>query len=278
MTTPDGTAEPNPAPDAESAPPALDAEGVVPADGVESVAPVRGAESVTPERGAVADHAAESVAPVPGAEGVDSERGAEDAGPESGAEGVAFEGGVADAASPYGDVRAGRRELGVWVGGAALGSVLVLVAAGREWVANVRPAGDAVPTGSELSPALTPLALAALAGVVAVLATKGVGRRLMGGLLALCGLAAAVASWRATEASTVLDRLRQGAGALTWDTTAWPYIAVTGALIVAGAGVVAIVRGGRWSAMSGRYERQTPAMDDRSLWDALDRGDDPTAP
>lgn len=232
MTTPDGTAEPNPAHDAER------------------VVPVRGAESVTP---------------VPGAEGVAPERGAEGVGPER----------VGEAAGPY---EKGRRELGVWVGGAALGSVLVLVAAGREWVANVRPAGDAVPTGSELSPALTPLALAALAGVVAVLATKGVGRLLMGGLLALCGLAAAIASWRASEASTVLDRLRQGAGALTWDTTAWPSIAVTGALIVAVAGVVAIVRGGRWSAMSGRYERQTPAMDDRSLWDALDRGDDPTNP
>ncbi|MGE7467635.1 Trp biosynthesis-associated membrane protein [Brevundimonas sp. NPDC003935] len=48
-------------------------------------------------------------------------------------------------------------------------------------------------------------------------------------------------------------------------------------------GIVAIVRGGRWAGMSARYDRgagkaRAEVKDDRALWDALDRGDDPTDP
>ncbi|MGW4798927.1 Trp biosynthesis-associated membrane protein [Nonomuraea sp. NPDC004297] len=49
-----------------------------------------------------------------------------------------------------------------------------------------------------------------------------------------------------------------------------------------GGGVVAIVRGPGWAGMSARYERdpaqgaQAQVKDDKALWDALDRGDDPT--
>lgn len=183
----------------------------------------------------------------------------------------------------------GRRELWVWVCAAVLGSLLILFAAGREWVVGARSVGELgapgdgvlMPTGSELSPALTPIALAALAGVVAVLATKGVGRRLIGGLIALCGLAAGITAFRAVDDATVVAALPEGLGEVAWDTTIWPYVAVAGAVLIAAAGVVAIVRGKQWSAMSGRYDRPGPGQerpaDDRSLWDALDRGDDPTS-
>ena len=170
--------------------------------------------------------------------------------------------------------------------GTALGCVLVLVAAGRAWVTNVRGAGTGVvaaPTGGDLSPVLTPLALAGLAGVVAVLATKGIGRRVIGVLLALCGVGAGFGAWQAAGGSGVLSWLRERnvmrvTGAIEWDAVAfWPVVCGLGAAMMVAGGVVAVVRGGGWARMSARYTREPPpATDDRSMWDALDRGDDPT--
>ncbi|MEV0625712.1 Trp biosynthesis-associated membrane protein [Nonomuraea wenchangensis] len=177
------------------------------------------------------------------------------------------------------------RELGAWLAVTVLGCLLVLLAAGRTWVSVTQTGADA-PTGGDLSPVLTPLALAGLAGVVAVLATKGVGRRVVGGLLALCGAGAGAGTWTALDGSGVTDWLAahntlHGATGLTWHFVAlWPAVAGAGALLLAAGGVLAVVRGGRWAGMSARYERRgpAPADGDKALWDALDRGDDPTDP
>lgn len=156
----------------------------------------------------------------------------------------------------------GRRELGGWIAVVVLGCVLALLAAGRPWV--TRASGSAPLTGDDLTPVLTPLALAVLAGTVAVLATRGPGRRLIGALIALCGVGAAAAALTAAGTNTV-----------------WPYVATAGAVLMTAAGVLAVLRGGRWGGMSGRYDRPGSSAarpaDDRSLWDALDRGDDPTS-
>jgi uncharacterized membrane protein (TIGR02234 family) len=179
----------------------------------------------------------------------------------------------------------GRRELWAWLALTVLGCLLVLLAAGQDWV-RVAQAGAKAPTGGELGPVLTPVALAGLAGVVAVLATKGAGRRLVGGLLALCGAGAAAGTWTALDGATVTDRLAErnavhGAANLAWEIVAlWPVVAGAGAVLMIAGGVLAILRGGRWAGMSARYERGAPAPvhDDKALWDALDRGDDPTDP
>ncbi|MET8865992.1 hypothetical protein ABZW11_23890, partial [Nonomuraea sp. NPDC004580] len=69
-------------------------------------------------------------------------------------------------------MRSDKRELWIWVAATVLGCLQVLVAAGQDW-ARVLQRGVAAPTGGDLSPVLTPVALAGLAGVVAVLASKG---------------------------------------------------------------------------------------------------------
>ncbi|MGP3955085.1 Trp biosynthesis-associated membrane protein [Nonomuraea sp. 3N208] len=187
-----------------------------------------------------------------------------------------------------------RRELWAWLALTVLGCLLVLLAAGREW-ARVAHAAAIAPTGGDLSPVLTPVALAGLAGVVAVLATKGAGRRAVGVLLALCGVGGAWGAWTALDGATVTDwvternALRTSLGHLTWEIAPlWPIVAGAGAALMIAGGAVAIVRGGRWAGMSARYERggaradksgvspAAPAHDDKALWDALDRGDDPT--
>ncbi|GAA3196707.1 Trp biosynthesis-associated membrane protein [Nonomuraea roseoviolacea] len=189
------------------------------------------------------------------------------------------------------------RELWTWVGLTALGCALVLFAATRAWI-TVRaghPAGvpggvgadPAAPTGGELAPVLTPLALAGLAGVVAALASKGFARRVVGALLTLCGLGAGLATWLAVAGDGPAGWLREhdalrGLGKFSWDVVAaWPALAGLGAALMVAGGVFAAVRGPRWAGMSDRYERAPAAgraetAGDRALWDALDRGDDPT--
>jgi hypothetical protein len=70
------------------------------------------------------------------------------------------------------------------------------------------------------------------------------------------------------------------AGALTV-IGGWPVLTAAGGLAVAAVGALTIARGGRWPAMGARYERPAqrgqPAARPEQLWEALDRGEDPTA-
>ncbi|MEV4060709.1 Trp biosynthesis-associated membrane protein, partial [Nonomuraea dietziae] len=61
--------------------------------------------------------------------------------------------------------------------------------------------------------------------------------------------------------------------------TAWPYLAAAGGALLIAGGVLAVARATGWAGMSGRYDRPGSAAeqrDDKSLWEAIDRGDDPT--
>ncbi|MEO3812876.1 Trp biosynthesis-associated membrane protein [Sphaerisporangium sp. B11E5] len=190
-----------------------------------------------------------------------------------------------------------RRALAGFVVAGAAGAGVALIAGGRTWATaqffgapGVRAAPVEV-AGNDLVPALGPLALAAFAAVVAVLATRGVWRSVVGAVVALCGAALAVSALRGASAGQVVavarERVTLAAGeqvtvATTW---LWPALAALGGAALAGAGVVAVLRGRRWPGMSTRYDRpvggtgdgpRTPHEGDRGLWEALDRGEDPT--
>ncbi len=205
------------------------------------------------------------------------------------------------------------RELRVAVGVCVLGAVLVLVGAGRGWTRVDVPAGpltgatSVLLTGADLVPGVRALGLLGLAGVVALLATRRLGRPLVGAVVALAGAGAvlsvvlpdhaarsrsadqvAAASAGADDGSAG-DGAR-GGGAVA--TTAWPAVtAVGGGLLLAG-GLLAAARGRSWPGMGQRYEAPaartasaeptveptagTSGTSDRGLWEALDRGEDPT--
>ncbi|MFI6497617.1 Trp biosynthesis-associated membrane protein [Nonomuraea typhae] len=180
------------------------------------------------------------------------------------------------------------RETWAWAAATAAGCLLVLLAAGRAWVsAAAAGTGNSVAeaAGGDLSRGLTAVGLASLAGVVAVLATKGAGRRVVGALLALCGAglgwlildalsSASIAAWART-----VPALQAVAAPVYTVEPFWPVAAGAGAAVVLAGGVLAVVRGGRWTGMSARYDRRPAGAgpaDERSMWDALDRGDDPT--
>jgi hypothetical protein len=145
---------------------------------------------------------------------------------------------------------------------AVTGAGLALFAASRVW-SDQPVRGTGARTGGDLLPWLPALGLAALAGAGALLATHGVARLLVGGLLALCGLGLAGG----------------GATGVVADATSawWPALAAVGGLLVLDAGVLTL-RGGRsWPALGARYQRDPAgAGTEASMWDALDRGEDPT--
>lgn len=185
------------------------------------------------------------------------------------------------AAAGAGDtVRAARRRELTWVMVGCLAAAgLVLFAATRTWLVEQTSRPAPLPplrqarTGVDVAPWAQPLALVGCAGAVALTATRGGVRTVLGVLLAGCGLGVAAAS-----AAAVVH----GAPA------AWPVVAALGGVGLTVGGVLTVRRGRRWPAMGARYERRAAASRTRpaadggapdtvATWEALDRGDDPTA-
>lgn len=196
----------------------------------------------------------------------------------------------------------------------ALALVLDLLAAGaallvggRTWqtitTSRPRPLSDDVldVSGRTVDSASTALALVALAGVVAVLATRGLLRRVIGAIIALAGVGLV---WRAVESfdaigvgrarRLVTDRHKTIGGTAVPPRievhTVWPVLLLVCGVFVLLAGVLIAWRGQRWGAMSARYENRAvaenaaqaaaeanPQKAAASLWTALDRGEDPTS-
>jgi uncharacterized membrane protein (TIGR02234 family) len=185
----------------------------------------------------------------------------------------------------------------------AAGAGLTVSAGGREW-ATVHAQDALVPfgrslTGQELTGAATALGWAGLAGLAALVATRGRVRAVVGVLLAVFGAGIGYSSVTAVSRSHVLataaskSQLLGLAGHATVGTTAWWTVSAVGGFLLLVAGVLVAVRGARWPGMSARYDRTAagaaragtprpaPARPDTAdalgMWKSLDRGEDPTA-
>jgi uncharacterized membrane protein (TIGR02234 family) len=181
---------------------------------------------------------------------------------------------------------AARREAAITMLAALGAAVLLFVASGAHWAHGTgrRPAGTSFVTvhasvsGHAVAGVVGAVALLALAAVVAVPATRGRGR-IVAGLLVLAGGVAGVVgalASRGTARTHVQQALPAGASIVT---DPWWAVAVVGGLLLAAVGAVLILRGPRWSALSSRYEPPSGRglQGDAGTWDALDRGEDPTA-
>lgn len=185
---------------------------------------------------------------------------------------------------------------------AALLVVATLVTAGSSVPVWLRASGSsalrgevAVPvTGTQAAPAVLAAAVALLAAAAAVGLVGRVGRWVVAGVVAAAGatvVASALTVLGDPEgAARLVVASVTGVGALAGpaDPTAWPFVAAgVGVLDVLVAVAVLVVSRG-WSAPTSRYttpERDAPRVDggprvdtgdDRSAWDALSRGEDPT--
>src|SRR6266571_4134949 len=182
-----------------------------------------------------------------------------------------------------------RREFGLVLLAGAVGAGLVVLAVRQAWAHAVftpprpLPAQDIAVTGQQLVPLASALALAALACLAAVIATRSVLRRAVGVLLAVLGAAMAAAVLGSLRASSILAAARASAlsGPLGGSTTSGAPSA--GAIAIVLVGVATAWRGPRWPVMSARFERPgdggsrgVAPPDQQSMWESLSRDVDPT--
>jgi hypothetical protein len=120
-----------------------------------------------------------------------------------------------------------------------------------------------------------------LAGVVVLPATRGLGRRIAGVVIALAGLGIGYLATMTIVRTTHQLAVPAGSRYTNGHATAWPWIALVGGLVALATGVFATIASGGWPAMGRRYESAGAAsrgpITETSLWDRLDEGDDPTA-
>lgn len=215
-----------------------------------------------------------------------------------------------------------RREYGFALLAGALGAGLIILAVRQQWAQAVftppRPLSAQVVnvSGSDLVPLAGALAIAALAGLAAVIATKGVLRRAAGVLLAVFGAGAGAAVMASVTAATVLSvaaskvaspesaAVSGAAGSTTSGSTAngafvvsgsagqaimtgtpWHVAVLIGALLVFAAGLATVLHGPDWPVMSARYDApgsqeargaRARALDSATMWESLNGGEDPT--
>ncbi len=184
-----------------------------------------------------------------------------------------------------------KREYGFALLAGAVGAGLVLLAVRQRWAQAVftppKPLSPQVVdvSGSDLVPLAGALALAALAGLAAVIATRGTLRRAAGALLALFGAGAGAGVMTSVTAATVISvaaskvaspgsaAVSGAAGSTTSGSTAggsfvisgsagqaimtgapWHAAVLIGALLIFAAGLVTALRGTDWPVMSARYD------------------------
>lgn len=199
---------------------------------------------------------------------------------------------IATSPAPAVSARA-KRELAVLLLGGAVGATLALLATRQELARVVvtppRPLPGTIIALSwqDLLPAVAALAVASLASMAAVLATRGLARQITGLLAVALGIGIAVQAAGRVSAAAVLAAARhasissagavggtapgsttagtnagQGDGALTgfpshvvFSGSAWRSLMLLGAVLVVAAGIAIMVRATRLPAMSARYER-----------------------
>jgi uncharacterized membrane protein (TIGR02234 family) len=193
-----------------------------------------------------------------------------------------------------------RRELTAAVLGAVLAGALALIAGGQAWAQVTAqreaplPPVSGVLSGADAAPLVPAAGLVLLAAAVALIAVRGLGRAVVGLLMAVAG---GLLGWSGLRALTggldaaAAEQFPGRADVAAEISAAWPILAVLAGLLGVAAGLLAVLRGRTWPAMGRRYERPgtEPAVaaaarpetdEDRAqaAWKALDRGEDPTDP
>lgn len=194
---------------------------------------------------------------------------------------------------------------------ALAGAGAVLLATGRVWaagrVAGLSGTAAVSVTGRESQPVLPALALLAGAAAAALAIGGRPARLFSAAALALAGAGVVAATvGRAAAPSRMAAALEPAAARLSGvrglpvlevEVSGWPWLAVAGGVLVALAGLAGLLAGSRWPDRGARYDRaadgggagpgperdddrpgdERPEADAAAVWDALSRGEDPTA-
>lgn len=142
-------------------------------------------------------------------------------------------------------------------------------------------------SGSQVAPAILAAAVAILAAVAAVALVGRAGRWVVAVVVVACGVLvvgttlAVLGDPVAAVSPVVADVTGVGKLAGPVTTSVWPWLAVAVGVLDALAGVWLVLASRAWAGPSRRHESAAaptaPAEpDERSDWDALSRGDDPS--
>lgn len=149
---------------------------------------------------------------------------------------------------------------------ALAGSGLIVLAGGRVWatqpVTGVPGLPTAQATGTDAAPAVTALALVAVAGAVALLLAGRLARLVVAVAVTLAGLGAAALAWTAAQdpAAAVAAAVVTATGRTGRDAggqaagTVWPWLAVAGGLLAALGGATGAWRTRSWQAGGRRFQ------------------------
>ncbi|KQS97542.1 Trp biosynthesis protein [Cellulomonas sp. Leaf395] len=152
-------------------------------------------------------------------------------------------------------------------------------------------------SGSQVAPAILAAAVAILAAVAAVGLVGRAGRWVVAVVVVACGVLVAATTLGVladpVAAVTPVVAAQTGVGALAGpvETSVWPWLAVGAGVLDVVAGVWFVLASREWSGPSQRHEAARSGTaptatvrdekldekpDERSDWDALSRGDDPS--
>ena len=169
----------------------------------------------------------------------------------------------------------------------------MLLAGGQVWfrgsvASEGLPALPIEVTGRDAAAIVSAVGQLTHAGVALRLFVGGVVRRIVGAVLLVGGVASSVRVVDTVlDATAAASRVVVDAGTASGSdvvtvgsSSAWPWVALAGAVLVAVGGTLVFARAGRWPSRQARYEPATDTQaEDTSpdaMWKAMDRGEDPT--
>jgi len=164
------------------------------------------------------------------------------------------------------------RERGMALGALGLGALAALVAAGQP---RVTGSGAGTMVSGADTPAATALALVTLAGAAVLLLVRPWARFVVGVLLAAIGLGMVAAF--VNPVAEEFSYFGYEAGGQVIGPSAWAWLGGAGGLLVALGGAAVALRSRNWPTTGRRYDAPAARPRPTNPWDALDRGEDPTA-
>jgi uncharacterized membrane protein (TIGR02234 family) len=177
---------------------------------------------------------------------------------------------------------------GLALGCLVVGGALAMFASTQPWWRGLGEGVAVKVTGTQATAGLSQaLAIVALAGTLLLLGLRGRGRRVLGGVLLLVGIGAALIGgfWMQPRADAVRGQL----GHIGWldsfrpIATAWPWVFLLAGALIAAGGALTMITAGSWASAADRFQpesgRAQHATSDEpaELWKAMDAGLDPTA-
>jgi hypothetical protein len=165
----------------------------------------------------------------------------------------------------------------------------LLWSATRTWVyattdAQGLPGVEVAISGGTALPLTSGVGLLLLAGIAGVVATSKIVRVVVGLILLVASAVAleASVSFGLERGRSAFDIATAAAGAVTDVTaTGWWWMAAAGAVAGVLAGAATVAFGNSWPSLGSRYQRDTATVatptTSAQMWDAMDRGEDPTS-